>query len=589
MVEEKQQVLEQVRVILLERRLDPLSLAEKLKRGGRFVDASGRPKVPKVDIRPADLIIAKQLERYASEHWCDLCDVERKSERVVWLHNTRTNETFYAANNCLEHHFGVTIDRLEDESEELLELLDAGIRQLEATLDVEDDTGTALDLLLNRFDEFVSFECAAVREAKEHLQVLRNSPHLTTRGTYTKHLQDIQQLLVFQQDHRKNPKRFSDRWRALRTHPAKEAKRQPWPQVAFGHVLEQPEVLTLKDVRALTETLKFASGYDVLLTTPLAPWLFPSRQAYLAALDAHYLREAEEAVTDRPLSLSDKDQNRLGDMLLKHAEKQQALTFGLYTWHTPHLALERFTPPNWDTFLALTENLGRYVKSSIHAARIPYRGELRQAYACGVAVFVPNRWSNTFALWHAYGGESGRKELSSFDASPFNAPKGRPVKKASGRVKEAKATKRLKSAVKHPQERAAVPFQNVFTKTALRDETDLSIKADLPVEIQEQKSEASDAFDQLVESIQSELSREVSNDERIALGRLVHGLHTAKRRRLHGEVVVAEENLENFRKRLLIQAGGPPEPEIRDEPVTAVRAQQETTRAVALKVRPVPA
>lgn len=39
--------LQQVRIVILERRLYPLSGTEKLKRGGKFVDALGHPKMPK--------------------------------------------------------------------------------------------------------------------------------------------------------------------------------------------------------------------------------------------------------------------------------------------------------------------------------------------------------------------------------------------------------------------------------------------------------------------------------------------------------------------------------------------------------------
>lgn len=118
--------------------------------------------MPRQPLSPSDHVIITQLERYNTDHACDLCGRADQSPVVVLCHNRTTGQSFHAARDCLRIHFGLNIERLEAQGKGLITTLDGLARTLALGDEVLVTSLTALDTVLEKFDSLKGFDSLAL-------------------------------------------------------------------------------------------------------------------------------------------------------------------------------------------------------------------------------------------------------------------------------------------------------------------------------------------------------------------------------------------------------------------------------------------
>lgn len=375
-------------------------ITDDRKRELQFVDAEGRPKKARVDLRPTDPVTVIQYELYQSKHACDLCATEGKSQRVLLLENRRTGAKFYAAGNCLRFHFDLQLEAFHRSTHGIRSHLEMIAKVLKVSIHADTSTTDALHEILARFDAFVAFDCPGVRECRSALSATLKAPGLAARGEFDTDLRAVSSLVRLHDDFRHNATRFHDRWRALLGHPLRK-ERTDWPIVALETAAHRPHELRLPSFDVLLDSLDTAKNHRIELRNPqVLPWKYSDRQGYHQALHDFFQCQSPGVRARRFRVTESKDMRKLGDLLLKDLERKVSRTFVLEALSRSQL--EKDTLPNQDTLL------GRALiaRSEIKADRTDRNA---RCFVQVASVYFVDGWHDAYSIWHLY----GREELES--------------------------------------------------------------------------------------------------------------------------------------------------------------------------------
>lgn len=387
-----------------------------------FVDKLGRPKSSRIDLLPTDDVTVVQWELYNDRHGCDQCGTRSKSTRVVLLRNERTGVEFRSAGDCLKYHFNESIEEFARGSSLLVRLLDGLISALSLDEEYAADTKTALSGALARFRSLEAFSCPASEAAMEVLRAASEDSQLASRGLLDDQLRQVMAYVELQEDFRRDPKRFDDRWRALHSHPI-AWERTDWPKSLFERALHNRQDLSLEDFQGLLEGLEEARRFSPDLRNPaVPPWGFTTRDAYHEGLKEHYQFQAEIAPVKQHYHAQ--KQEGLGGILLAQAERKDPFVFNLSAPRHVTSWFDDIALANQDTI----EGRGAQIVWAATHRQGDIGGENRvePAELLGCAVYYHDRWSEAYGIWSQYEG-GGRKLLEELDESPFDQPKAGPA------------------------------------------------------------------------------------------------------------------------------------------------------------------
>lgn len=393
-------------------------ISDEVKTELEFTDNFGRPKRSRVELLPSDDVTVIQWELYNDKHRCDQCGYRAKSTRVVLLHNERTGVKFWSAGDCLKHHFNESIEEFARGSRLLVRLLDGLISALSLDEEHLADTNSALRGALAHFRNLEAFSCSATEEAVEALRAASEDPQRASRGLLDDQLRQVMAYVELQEDFRRDPKRFDDRWQALRSHPIAWG-RADWPKSLFEKALHNRRNLTLDDIQGLFEALEEVRRFTPDLRNPaVPPWGFATRDAYHEGLREYY--EFQAGIAPVKPHYHAQTQPGLGGILVAQAERKDPFVFNLSaprhitSWFT-NIALA-----NQDT---IEERGAQIVFAATHRhGDIGGENKIELAELLGCVVYYHDRWSEAYGIWNQYEG-GGRKMLEELDESPFDPPK----------------------------------------------------------------------------------------------------------------------------------------------------------------------
>ncbi len=277
------------------------------------------------------------------------------------------------------------------------------------------NTRDALTHLIDAFGAFEAFECLAAEEAISVLQRAKEQADRASSGQFDSSLQDVLDYVLLQEDYRQDAILFGNRWRSLASHPVASDLR-PQARAAIQRALQHREELTLSDFRELRQSLAQACGHKIKLRNAIKPWESPDRTAYQARLKEHYAFEAETASPKHRYRAI--NPGGLGEVLARSAETKSPLVFCLIA---PKHVTSHFTDyhlPNQDTIKARGAEIV-YAKN-VRRHDIGGRNKTEVANLLGCAVYYYDHWSDSYALWHQYGGDDGRERLERLDATSLN-------------------------------------------------------------------------------------------------------------------------------------------------------------------------
>lgn len=397
-------------------------IPDEVKEELGFVDKLGRPKSSRIELLPNDDVTVVQWELYNDRHGCDQCGTRSKSTRVVLLRNERTGVEFRSAGDCLKYHFNESIEEFARGSSLLVRLLDGLISALSLDEEYAVDTRTALSGALAHFRSLEAFTCSATGAAMETLRAASEEPQLASRGLLDDQLRQVMAYVELQEDFRRDPQRFDDRWRALRSHPI-AWERTDWPKSLFEKALHNRQDLSLEDFQRLLEALDEVRKFSPDLRNPaVPPWGFATRDAYHEGLREYYQFQAEIAPVKQHYHAQ--KQEGLGGILLAQAERKDPFVFNL---SAPRHIISWFTNialANQDTI----EGRGAQIVWAATHRQGDVGGEhkVELAELLGCAVYYRDRWSEAYGIWSQLQG-NGRKMLEELGESPFDQPRARPA------------------------------------------------------------------------------------------------------------------------------------------------------------------
>lgn len=399
--------------------------------------------MPRQPLSPSDHVIITQLERYNTDHACDLCGRADQSPVVVLCHNRTTGQSFHAARDCLRIHFGLNIERLEAQGKGLITTLDGLARTLALGDEVLVTSLTALDTVLEKFDSLKGFDSLAHVEAKGVLTAVRREESQASSGKLDSHLRRLRAYVLLQQDFRRHPQVFNDRWTAI--HQLLRARREDSDlQQLTARAVSHRETLTLEEFYDLYLALGKARKAKIILRNEaVKPWCRPTREDYLSSLHDYYSFQASLHQEKLP-RFKLQQQAPLGARLLTQAQTKKPYAFALSNPYPLRSPLDRGLLPNQDKILT-------------RGARIAYAPELltvdlgkneekELVYLKSCIVYYPDAWSQAYALWHKYGGDKGRELLEKLDESDFQFHTAkRPTRPKRARPSTTRTAKKSKS------------------------------------------------------------------------------------------------------------------------------------------------
>lgn len=381
------------------------------ERKGIVYKKTGLIKVSKVPLLDRSFTLIR-LDRFEAEHFCALCNSENKSKRVVLIKDNFSGETFYVAKDCLWDHFGIKLDELDKASGYSRQLFERAMKIL--GLEAEDNLEAALGILLN-FAGLISFDCAAVGEARAKLQEMIDDRGGLALGKYDGDISELDTFITLQAEHRHDPDLFEARWRALKTHPNRRDRSSEWRSVRIMADEATRVALTFEDFRNVVGALGRVRGQPVKLrNSAVNPAAFESKKNYEAALAEYYRNWAD---TVRSPKENYHFVNTAGYLEYLHqAIDDLPLTLAVSSYYPVKERLEVYELKNVSVLKRLTNNQAQVYVSRIvrrDMLKCPKRGKDdkiryvdKDMYYIGVAVWRPDGWQPAYNEWRKYGREA---------------------------------------------------------------------------------------------------------------------------------------------------------------------------------------
>lgn len=381
------------------------------KRKGIVSKKTGLIKVSKVPLLDRSFTLIR-LDRFAGKHFCALCNSEDKSKRVVLIKDNFSGETYYVAKDCLWNHFGVKLEDLDKASSYSRQLFERAISIL--GLEAEDNLEAALGILLN-FAGLISFECAAVGEARAKLQEMIDDRGGLALGRYDSDISELDIFIKLQAEHLHDREFFEARWRALKTHPNRRDRSSEWRSVRLLADEATRATLTFEDFRHVVSALNRVRGQPIKLrNSAVDPAAFESKKSYEDSLGEHYRNWADTFRNPKENYHFVHNADYLE--YLHQALDDLPLTLAVSSYYPVKDRLEVYELKNVNVLKRLTNNQAQvYVSRNMRQdmLKCPKRGKdgkiryvEKDMYYIGVAVWRPDGWQPAYNEWRKYGREA---------------------------------------------------------------------------------------------------------------------------------------------------------------------------------------